>query len=382
MRIKGEAIDTLLKSHLSSALIDGIRDAQNPFDKGEHIVMTGSANAHYMWYKGLQDNFIYKPPSDIDFTLSIPQENERSIENVSTYRNQMLDMLDASIGAAGAKKTWEGIGEYDGKIYVKRTYSADEIKEIFDSPRMQKILHDAHIDDIEIPEETTVTTELDMLVLDNAIVEPLMFDNSVSDQNSALRREAPESSIAFKLARAMLADKEDMFNKPADKVDVHNILQSPDFNYDPATLRIMTVVALSRLANPTFDFSYSPILDKENGAKKLQDGLRGVYNRHFMSNKAMTVMKSWNDLVSEVFPEIDENGAPVLTEAEEDFIYNCIEPYSGDPRRSIKTDLLQKSDSLKSAFDAHPEMKSQIENSTFSHHRIAFRQIAPEIIPI
>ncbi len=383
-KIQEKALQRIMKSDMSARLIDGLRDAPNPFEQDEHIVLTGSATSHYMWYRGMQDTYIYKPPSDIDLTLATPPGKERNLDNVPKYMRIMKDTVNHAIEQGGLTIGAELISEYDGKIYAKKTYSADEMRTVLEQDRITDMLAKSgvFVDAIDLPDSVTVRTEIDLLILDNSIINTVGFDDS-PDKNSILRREAPSACVAFKMARAMLAHKDPLlFDKPGDYVDVYNTVNSPGYDHDPELLRIMTVIALARQAPTTFSFDYSDLSESGNDPVHLQKSLRAKYNTHFDNNKTQSVLEAWRGVAKDIFPDIEENGAQPLTEREEDFVMNFLNPLSGDPSVNIDIDLLRQSDAAKSVFETYPEMEALVKGSTFSHHRIAFQQISPEVIPV
>ena len=384
--INEKALERIMKSDMSAKLIDGLRDAPNLFEEGEHIVLTGSATSHYMWYKGLQDNYIYKPPSDIDLVLATPADKERSLDNVYKYRDAMVQCIDHAITQIGEQPRFGLIAEYDGKKYVNKAYNQEEIRAVLEQPLIQGLLTQSGIDtdNITLPESVSVRTEIDFLILDNSMVNAVGFSNTDNQESDALlRRESPTASVAFKIARAMLADYDSVYQRPADTVDVYNAMLSPGYDNDPALLRIMTIASLARLVPAHFDFEYAPLLSQDDeSATTLQRNLRAVYNTHFNRDHALSVLNSWNETTLDIFPDRDEKGAPKLSQEEEDFIFNFLLPQSGNPALNINTELLKSDEDALEAFRSYPELESLLKSSSFSLQRIAFKQIAPDSIPL
>lgn len=382
MRLKSKSIHNFLKGHMSANILDSFMDRPTPFENGEKMVATGSAITYHLWHKGLSDNYLYKPPSDIDMVLSTPDENERSISNIAKFRKIMQEATYDAVSHAGFEIAASVGGRYDNSHSVKRTFEPDEIEHILLNSRISEVLALHEIDNIDINEPATVTIPIDTMVLDNTVLDTQVFETHPNAEDSALRYQSLSASLAFKIARSTLGRGfEQNERRPGDIIDIYNLVHAHGYDHDPQLLRVMAVVALAQQLPSAFDSKdYTGEL-LHRSVDDMQDALQTRYGTRFSRGNTETAVKLWEDIVHDVFPVTDES-APLLTNEEDEFIMNFLMPFSGDPRESIVPELLQGNESLRNVFNKHDELAERIKNSTFFQQRITYRQMATTEIEI
>lgn len=381
MRLKDGAIKNFLKGHMAASIMDGFMDIPNPFENGEHMVITGSASTYYLWHKGLSENYIYKPPSDLDIILSVPANNKKSHSNVPVYQALMKTAAIDTIRLAHFKDTVAISDRYDTKINASKTFSPDEIQEIIHGSRIKEILDLYELKDVHIDEPVTASIVVDMMSLDNTIMGTKTFYNHPNAEESMLRRETLSASLAFKIARTTLKEADAGFQRPGDLVDAFNIMQASGFEYNPTLLRIMTVIALARQVPTGYDFKARGFDRLDQNASEFKNALRHHYNFFTSSQTTQRILDAWDNIANETFPEARKSDQ-FLTPSEESFLMNFLMPYSGDPRHSIDTELLKDTPEKRKVFEDRPEMDKNIKNSSFLQQRVTFRQISPQEIEI
>ncbi|MGH1456683.1 MAG: hypothetical protein ACRBDI_07870 [Alphaproteobacteria bacterium] len=382
MRLKEQSIKNFLKGHMSAAIIDSLMDISNPFSNGEKMVFTGSAIPYYLWHKGKSENYIYKPPSDLDMVLSTPLGNERTISNIQKFRNIMSDLTAEAANHAGLNVSFANENRYDNTLMIKGEYSPAQVQEALFGSRIKEILDQYGIDKVDIKSPITVTTTMDTMVLDNTILNIEKFDCHPNAEESALRYQSLSTSLAFKIARCTLRRGfEQAERRPGDVVDAYNIVNAHGYQHEPALLRIMTVIALALQVPTSFDPNeYTGGLLHRDPAE-LHEALIGHYKTSFSKASTDKIIKTWEDIVNDVFLQHSLD-APILTEQEDEFITKFLMPDSGNPKNCIMPELLQGTKELKDVFNKHDELAEKIKNSTFLQQRISYRQISPSEIAI
>lgn len=382
MRLKDGVIKNFLKGHMAASIMDGFMDIPNPFKKGEHMVITGSASTYYLWHKGLSKDYIYKPPSDLDIILSVPPENEKSTDNISYYQTMMRKAAIDAIHTAQFDHTITMSDRYDTKINAKKTFTPDEIREIIHGSRIKEILDQYQMKDVPIDKPVSASIVVDMMSLNNTIMENKVFYNHPKGEESLLRRETLSASLAFKIARTALKETDAGLQRPGDLVDMFNTMHAAGFEYNPALLRIMAVIwVASQVPSVGFDFRGHGFDKIRQGVPKFRDDLREHYNFCTSAEATKRVLEAWDSIAYEIFPEARKSDK-FLTPSEENFVLNFLMPLSGSPRESIDTGLLKDTPEKRAAFEKHPEMEENIKSNSFLHQRVTFRQIAPREIEI
>ncbi len=376
MRLRDKSVENFLKGYMSASILDSLMDMQAPFENDEKMVVTGSAITYYLWHKNLSDRYIYKPPSDLDIVLSTPQENEKSISNITKYRNMMQDASRQAVENTGFELAASVAGRYDNSLNIKRTFAPDEIKEILTNTRIAEVLKEHEVDDFQIDKEFTIPISIDTMVLDNTVLNTQTFDCHPNAEESVLRHQALSASLAFKIARSTLGrgfvQNE---RRPGDVVDIYNIVNAHGYDHDPALLRVMAVVALAQQLPSAFDQQeYTGHLLHRN-ADELQEALHKHYGTRFSKSNTQMVVDVWEGIVHDVFPAWEDD-EPILTKEEDEFIMNFLMPMSGDPRENILPELLQGTKQLREVFNEHDELAQKIRNSTFFQQRVTYRQTA------
>ncbi len=382
MRLKEQSLKNLLKGHMSAAILDSFMSIDNPFENGEKIVSTGSVIPYYLWQKGKSEEYLYKPPSDMDMVLSSPLHNERKVSNIYKFRKTMFDTTSHAVQQAGFQITHSCENRYDNVMMVQGEYSPDQIQEALFNTRIKEVLQGYGIDKIDVTSPIHVQTTIDTMVLDNTVLNVNTFDTHPNADESVLRHQSLSTSLAFKIARCTLRRGfEQTERRPGDVIDAHNIVHAAGYEHEPDLLRIMTVIALALQVPTSFDsHEYTGDL-LHRAPDELHDALKHHYNTPFSKAGVHKVVDTWEEIVNDVFPNHLPD-TPILSAKEDEFITNFLIPDSGHPKHSIVPELLQGSAELKNAFNKHDELASKIKNSTFFQQRISYRQISPTEIEI
>ncbi len=382
MRLKPQSIQNFLKGHMSAAILDSFMEIENPFKHGEKIVSTGSVIPYYLWHKGKSDNYLYKPPSDLDMVLSTPLGNKRKASNITKFRKSMFDASSHAIEHAGFKITHANENRYDNTLMICAEYSPDQVQDALFNSRIKEILEQHDINRVDITTPINVSTSIDTMVLDNTVLNIEKFDCHPNADDSVLRHQSLSTSLAFKIARCTLRRGfEQAERRPGDVVDAHNIFNASSYEHEPDLLRIMTVVALALQVPTSFDpDQYTGDL-LHRAPDELFEALQQHYKTPFSRASTDKIIKTWEGIVNDVFP-LHSDGEPILTAQEDEFIMNFLMPESGHPKESIIPELLQGTTELKSVFNKHDELASKIKNSTFFQQRVSYRQISQSEIEI
>lgn len=377
MRLKQDRIVNMLKGHMSASIIDSLMVQENPFDQDEKLVSTGSVIPYYLWHKGLSEEYIYKPPSDLDFVLSSPIEKERTVANITKYRQQMYDIIEGAVEHSGFTVHASNGNRYDNTLSIVGTYTPDQVQEALFESRLKDVLSEYGIEHLNIKDDITVKTNIDTMVLDNTVLEPNIFASHPNAQDSCLRHQALSTSIAFKIARCTLRRGFEQINtRPGDVIDAHNILNAYGYEHDPDLIHVMCVVALALQVPEQFDASHYVGRLLHRDPEELHTALEQHYRTRFSKSSTLKAIASWEQLVNDVFPN-HRYDAPMLDDNEERFIMNFLMPYSGAPKESIVPELLQSQDALKCAFNKNNELGPRIKNSSFFQQRVSYHQISP-----
>lgn len=376
MRLKNGIVKNLLKGHMSAKLLDSFAEVENPFTNGEKMIVTGSSVPYYFWQKGLSQNYLYKPPSDVDFVLSVPDENERKISHISQFRDQMYTASREAIDIAGFEPAHSNKDRYENIMSVRAAYTPEQAQEAIFGTRIKEVLDIYGITELEITAPVEVSTNMDTMVLDNTVLEAKQFTTDTLSHTSLIGHQSLTSSLGFKIARNTLRRAFDQNQtRPGDIIDAHNIFHCHGYEHDPDLLHVMTVVALAHQAPTSFEGpEYTGDLLHRN-IDELHESLTRHYGTHFSKQTTATAIDTWNILVNDSFPS-HKAGVPILTNSEEDFIFNFLSPYSGDPQESIQPDLLQYNDALRSVFNQNSDLANKIKSCSFFQQRISYRQIS------
>lgn len=356
-------------------------EIDNPFEKGEHMVVTGSAATYYNWHSGVSETYTYKPPTDLDLILSVPLDIPRSRANISRYQQMMVGAAHAAARHAGFQSAVTMPDRYDTRMMVSKTFEPEEILEALSQERIGGVLKQHGITNLQIDKPFEAKLVVDMMSLDNTIVRTRTFGSHPNAEASLLRREDPGASLAFKMARSFMGDHARDYPKPGDLIDMFNTLHTDGFTNDPRLIRVMTVVAMARQIDGGFDFKTRGIEKISGGAEYFRRAVQNEYGSPLSPELAQTILDSWRDVAFVTFPEL-KDGVPIFKPNEQAFVMNFAWPYSDDPSNSIVPELLQETPEGAAVFSEHPEMASNLKHSTFLQQRISARQIAPQDIEI
>lgn len=382
MRLKDSSLKLFLRGHLAAEMIDSFMDIPNPFERGEHMVVTGSAATYYNWHNGLAETYAYKPPTDLDLILSIPQNKKRSQGRVSTYRDMMIGATQAAAQKAGFLSAVTLPDKYDVRMMVKKTFEPEEIHAVLGQERIASVLEQQGIAGVEIERPLESHLVVDLLTLDPSMLKTRTFGGHPNSESSLLRREDPSASLAFKMARSFLGKGgQQDYPKPGDLIDMFNTLHTDGYVHDPRLLRVMAVVATALQVDGQFDFRTRGIEKIAGGVECFQRAVKNEYGGSLDARTAEDILQAWRKVSYETFPELQRE-EPFLRPDETAFVMNFALPASGDPRCSIVPDLLKKSPEGAAVFAEHPEMSDNIRNSTFMQQRVSFMQISPQEIEI
>ncbi len=370
-----------MRGHLAAEMVDSFMEIDNPFEKGEHMVVTGSAATYYNWHSGASEVYSYKPPTDLDLILSVPLDVPRNRENISLYQRMMVGTTHAAARHAGFQSAVTMPDRYDTRMMVSKTFTPEEIREALEQERIAGILKQHGMTNPQIDKPFEAKLVVDMMSLDNTIVKTRTFSSHPNAEASLLRREDPSASLAFKMARSFLGDHARDYPKPGDLIDMFNTLHTDGFTNDPALLRVMTVVAMARQIEGGFDFKTRGIEKISGGVECFRRAVEDEYGSTISPELAQNILESWRDVAFVTFPEL-KDGAPIFRPNEKAFVMNFAWPYSDDPSTSIVPELLQETPEGAAVFAEHPEMAENLRHSTFLHQRITSRQIAPQDIEI
>lgn len=383
MRIKENSIRNFLKGHMAASLIDTHMDMPNPFQNDEHLVVTGSSIPYYLWHSGQSDDYLYKPPSDIDLVLATPPGQHRSHTNIPIYQQQIESIAKKAAKMAGySLLSSNSTGRYDRSITVERHFEPDEIQHVINNTRIQEVLDKNDISDLKITRPRTIQISMDMMVLDNTILPTQAFETHPNAQQSLLRHQSPAASLAFKMARSTLQEENtNLYARPGDFIDMYNIFNAHGYEHDPKLLRVMAVIALAQQVSPSFEpacFTGESLKKNQNDFK---ESMQSFYGFNFSDYETQKILDFWHSLSEEVFPH-ESSDAPLLSEEEDEFIINFLMPYSGDPKESIRPELLAQNNSLRDVFNKHDTLIERVKNSSFFQQRITFQQDAPYEVEI
>lgn len=382
MRLKDNSLKLFLRGHLAAEMINGYMDIPNPFENGEHMVVTGSAATYYNWHSGLAQTYAYKPPTDLDLVLAIPPEHKPQPGRVSTYRDMMVAVTHDAAKQAGFQSAVTMPDRYDVRMMVSKTFEPEEIEAVLAQDRIAGVLRRQGLNDIKVDQPMKSCLVIDLLALDPSIVKTRTFGGHPSAEASLLRREDPSASLAFKMARSFLGTcGQNDYPKPGDLIDMFNTLHTDGYVSDPQLLRIMTVVATARQIDGQYDFRAHGIDKILGGTERFQRAVEAEYGGRLPFETAEEILQAWRGVAFGTFPEL-RLGSALFQPHEQAFVMNFAMPYSGDPRNSIIPELLQETPEGAAVFAEHPEMQANIKNSSFLQQRVSFRQISPQEIDI
>lgn len=382
MRLKDQSLKLFLRGHLAAETIKGFMDIPNPFEHGEHMVVTGSAATYYNWHNELAQTYAYKPPTDLDLTLSIPPDRKRHTGHVANYRDMMVAATHDAAKQAGFQSHISVPDRYDVRMLVSRTFEPEEVQAVLRHKQIASVLSRQGIRDVQVDQPFKSSLVIDLLALDPSILKTRTFGGHPNAEASLLRREDPSASLAFKIARSFLgAYGEKDTPKPGDLIDMFNTLHTDGYVHDPRLLRVMAVVATARQIDGRFDFKTSGHEKIYNDTEHFRRAVEAEYGGKLPVETAEEILQAWRSVAFDTFPEIEQD-SPLFKPHEQAFVMNFAMPYSGDPRNSIVPELLQDTPEGAAVFAEHPEMRDNIKNSTFLQQRVTFRQISPQEIEI